>query len=333
MKKILQLLIIALLLFPFNLQFERNEVIEQLEHFEHLSAPIDSIDLINPFDECFFEHSETVERFERLEQFFSSVSLFRFERNEVVERFGRLKQFLLPLDLINLVDPISVHPETTQCHSERSEESPAGPEARKRIDPFSRFSPINLINLINSINQNTAWSQSSQEEDTPTGTNLPKNYVIGSGDVLEIFVWRNEQLSREVVVRPDGKISLPLLQDAQAEGLTVPWLKEEITRRFGEYLENPRVTVIVKQIGSYRVSVLGRVMRPGVYPITGETTLVEAISMAGGFTEWANKRKITVITTEGGEETKLTVNYKKIASGKDPSQNIVLKRGDTIIVP
>jgi polysaccharide export outer membrane protein len=124
-----------------------------------------------------------------------------------------------------------------------------------------------------------------------------------------------------------------LIQDVQAEGLTVLWLKEEITRRFGEYLENPRVTVIVKQIGSYRVSVLGRVVKPGVYPITGKTTLVEAISMAGGFTEWANKRKITVITTEGTEETKVVVNYKKIASGEDPSQNIVLKRGDTIIVP
>jgi len=124
-----------------------------------------------------------------------------------------------------------------------------------------------------------------------------------------------------------------LIQDVQAEGLTVLWLKNEITRRFSEYLEHPRVTVIVNQINSYRVSVLGRVVRPGVYPITGKTTLVEAISMAGGFTEWANKRKITVITTEGGEKTKIIVNYKKIVSGKDPNQNIVLKRGDTIIVP
>ena len=124
-----------------------------------------------------------------------------------------------------------------------------------------------------------------------------------------------------------------MIQDVQAEGLTVLWLKNEITRRFSEYLEHPRVTVIVNQINSYRVSVLGRVVRPGVYPITGKTTLVEAISMAGGFTEWANKRKITVITTEGGEKTKIIVNYKKIVSGKDPNQNIVLKRGDTIIVP
>jgi polysaccharide export outer membrane protein len=159
------------------------------------------------------------------------------------------------------------------------------------------------------------------------------NYVIGQGDVLEVFVWRNENLSRRIVVRPDGKISLPLLQDVQAEGLTVIRLRDEVARRYSEYVNNPRVTVIVSEINSFRVSVLGRVANPGVYPVTGNTTLIEVISMAGGFTEWANKRRITVITREGGKEKKITVNYKKIISGKDPRQNIILKRGDTIIVP
>ncbi len=135
------------------------------------------------------------------------------------------------------------------------------------------------------------------------------------------------------MVRPDGKISLPLLQDLQAEGLKVLELRDQITRMLKEYLENPRVTVIVRQINSYKVSVLGRVATPGVYKITGKTTLVEAISMAGGFAEWANKRRITVITQEGGKKKKIRVNYNKILSGKDPSQNIILKRGDTIIVP
>ncbi len=91
--------------------------------------------------------------------------------------------------------------------------------------------------------------------------------------------------------------------------------------------------MIVNRINSCKVSVLGKVTSPGVYPITGDTTLIEAIAMAGGFTEWANKRKITVITHQGGKKKKITVNYKKIVSGKDPSQNIILKRGDTIIVP
>lgn len=161
----------------------------------------------------------------------------------------------------------------------------------------------------------------------------PEDYVIGKGDILRVFVWRNEQLHSQVVVRPDGKISLPLLQDLQAEGLTVLQLQKEITGKFSEYLNNPKVTVIVNQIGSYKVSVLGRVASPGVYPITGNTTFIEAISMAGGFTEWANKRKITVIRNAGGKKRKLRINYKKIVSGKDPSQNIILKRGDTIVVP
>ena len=119
---------------------------------------------------------------------------------------------------------------------------------------------------------------------------LTDDYIIGQGDVLEVFVWRNEQLSRKVVVRPDGKVSLPLIQDLRAAGSTAIQLKSQITRRLDEYIDNPRVSVIVSEIRSYRVSVLGRVSNPGVYPISGNTTLVEAISLAGGFTEWAYKR-------------------------------------------
>lgn len=160
-----------------------------------------------------------------------------------------------------------------------------------------------------------------------------QDYVIGQGDQLEIVVWRNEQLSRRVVVRPDGRISLPLIQDLQADGLSVLQLQNQIKERLNEHIIDPKVSVIVAAINSYKVSVLGRVVTPGVYPITGNTTIAEAIALAGGFTEWANKRKITVVTQLGGEEVKLIINYKKIASGEDPKQNIVLKRGDIIIVP
>ncbi|MBW2058463.1 MAG: polysaccharide biosynthesis/export family protein [Deltaproteobacteria bacterium] len=205
--------------------------------------------------------------------------------------------------------------------------------AIEHFERFHRLGLVDLTNLMNLFNQPSAWSQESRQQPASSAVKLPRNYVIGQGDVLEVFVWRNEKLSRQVVVRPDGKISLPLIQDVRAEGLTVPWLRNEITRRFSKYLEHPKVTVIVNKINSYKVSVLGRVARPGVYPITGDTTLVEAISMAGGFTEWANKRKITVITHRNGKKEKLVINYKKIVSGKDPSQNIVLKRHDTIIVP
>jgi len=200
------------------------------------------------------------------------------------------------------------------------------------LNPMNPTNPINPTNSTNPINP-VVWAQQPKKPPEAGPIQIHESYVIGQGDLLEVFVWRNEQLSREVVVRPDGKISLPLIQDIQAEGLRVLQLKEQITRRLSEYLENPRVTVIVKEINSYKVSVLGRVVRPGVYPITGNTTLVEAISLAGGFTEWANKRKITVIRDEGGRKQKFRVNYKKIISGKDPSQNIILQRGDTIIVP
>jgi polysaccharide export outer membrane protein len=203
------------------------------------------------------------------------------------------------------------------------------------------FLPLNLFNhqidQINQTNQidriNLIYAQEPKKQLEAGPIQIFESYVIGQGDLLEVFVWRNEQLSREVVVRPDGKISLPLIQDVQAEGLRVLQLKDQITRRFSEYLENPRVTVIVKEINSYKVSVLGRVVKPGVYPITGNTTLVEAISMAGGFTEWANKRKITVITNQGGKKKKIRINYNKIISGKDPNQNIILQRDDTIVVP
>ena len=185
----------------------------------------------------------------------------------------------------------------------------------------------------NSPTTSCAWAESSKSHSRFDSAEIPRNYVIGLQDVLEVFVWRNEQLSRQVVVRPDGKISLPLINDVQAEGLTVMELRNEITHRFSEHINNPRVTIIVSEIMSYKVSVLGRVRRPGVYPITGNTRLVEVISLAGGFTEWANKGKITLITHRGGREKRIRIRYDRIASGKDPGQNIILKRGDTIIVP
>ncbi|NIO21796.1 MAG: hypothetical protein GTN76_13975 [Candidatus Aenigmarchaeota archaeon] len=196
---------------------------------------------------------------------------------------------------------------------------------------------------------NYTWAQDSKKrqeagpvQPTPALTKHPfqtfpldisEDYIIGQGDVLEVFVWRNDQLSRQITVRPDGKISLPLIQDLQAEGLTALQLRDQITRELKQYVQTPTVTVIVSQINSYKVSILGKVGTPGVYPISTRTTLLEAISMAGGFAQWANQKRITVITHQGGQRKELRINYKKIVSGKDPSQNIILKRGDTIIVP
>ncbi len=158
-------------------------------------------------------------------------------------------------------------------------------------------------------------------------------YVIGSEDVLYIHVWREDALSRTVPVRVDGNISLPLVHEVKAQGLTPLKLKENLTERFKEFIENPNVSVTVMEANSFKVYVSGQVKAPGVYRLRSETTLLQIIPVAGGFTEWANQKKILIIRKENGKEKRITVNYKKILKGDAPDSNIILKSGDTIIVP
>ncbi len=158
-------------------------------------------------------------------------------------------------------------------------------------------------------------------------------YVIGSEDVLYIHVWREDALSRTVPVRVDGNISLPLVHEVKAQGLTPLKLKENLTERFKEFIENPNVSVTVMEANSFKVYVSGQVKAPGVYRLRSETTLLQIIPVAGGFTEWANQKKILIIRKENGKEKRITVNYKKILKGDSPDSNTVLKAGDTIIVP
>ena len=156
-------------------------------------------------------------------------------------------------------------------------------------------------------------------------------YVIGPEDVLDIFVWKEESLTKTVPVRIDGKISLPLVDDVQAAGLTPLQLKEEITKRLSGFVDNPTVTVTVREANSYRVFISGEVKQPGIVRIRSEVTLVNLIIMVGGFTEWANKRKILIITKENGKEKRTTANYNKIIDGDKP--DIIIKPGDTVIIP
>jgi polysaccharide export outer membrane protein len=158
-------------------------------------------------------------------------------------------------------------------------------------------------------------------------------YVIGPEDVLYIHVWREDALSKTVPVRVDGNISLPLVHEVKAQGLTPLKLKENLTERFKEFIENPNVSVTVVEANSFKVYVSGQVKSPGVHRLRSETTLLQIIPMAGGFTEWANQKKILIIRKENGKEKRITVNYKKILKGDPPDSNIVLKAGDTIIVP
>jgi polysaccharide export outer membrane protein len=160
------------------------------------------------------------------------------------------------------------------------------------------------------------------------------SYVIGSEDVLYIHVWGEEKtLSKQVTVRIDGKISMPLVDDIQATGLTPLQLKGKLTERLKDFVEAPNVTVIVMEANSFKVYVSGQVKTPGVLRLRNETSLAQAISMVGGLTEWANQSKIIIIRKEDGKEKRFTINYKNIINGKDLKSNIILKAGDTIIVP
>lgn len=159
------------------------------------------------------------------------------------------------------------------------------------------------------------------------------DYVIGPEDILYIHVWKEETLSRTVTVRMDGKISIPLIDDIQVAGKTPLQLKEELTQKLKGFLDNPNATVVVMEANSFRVYISGQVRTPGVYKLRSETSIAQIISMAGGLTEWANPKKIIVIRKEDGKEKRIIVNFKKITQGEDLSANIILKAGDTIIVP
>ena len=156
-------------------------------------------------------------------------------------------------------------------------------------------------------------------------------YLIGPEDVLNIEVWREKNLSGTVPVRMDGKISMPLIHDLQAAGLTPLQLQESLVQKLKEFIENPNVSVTVTEANSFKVYVSGQVKTPGVFKLRAETNLLQIISMAGGFTEWANPKKILIVRKEGGGEKRITANHKRMANGKEPI--LVLQPGDTVIVP
>jgi polysaccharide export outer membrane protein len=172
----------------------------------------------------------------------------------------------------------------------------------------------------------------SKETAATQATDDP-NYVIGAQDVLDISVWKEPEITRTVPVRPDGKISLPLLNDVQAAGLTPVQLAAQITESLKKYVTKPQVTVIVSQINSQRIYILGEVTRPGAYPLLPGMNVLQALSSAGGFTQFAKVSKIYVSRQHGGKQEKYPFDYKNVAGGKHPEENIVLKTGDTIVVP
>lgn len=163
-------------------------------------------------------------------------------------------------------------------------------------------------------------------------------FTIGPEDILEVVVWRNPDLTREATVRPDGMISLPLIGDVQAQGLTTPQLAKVITDRLKEYKENPTVSVSVKQVNSYGIYIVGEVAKPAKYQLKANTTVLQAIAIAGGFTEFASKNQIQVVRNRPNgdgalHEIRIPVRYSDLVSGKGEPGNFILRSGDTLVVP
>lgn len=196
-----------------------------------------------------------------------------------------------------------------------------------RVDEMTRFALVAIAALMVGC---TGVGQAPPPE-PEAGTR--EEYVIGIPDTLRIVVWRNDELSVVVPVRRDGKISVPLVDDVQAEGLTPHELKEVLTEALGEYVTAPDVTVIVQETNSHTVTVVGGVARSGQIPLTREMRVIEAIATMGGFSAWAQKDRIKVIRKVNGKTVEYGFNYGAYTAGKAPDSNLLLMPGDTVVVP
>lgn len=178
----------------------------------------------------------------------------------------------------------------------------------------------------------TPARQPGQPNGATTGLPLPTDYVIGPDDVLGVVFWRDADMSGDVTVRPDGNITLPLIRDVKAAGLRPDELREAITKAATKFIEEPNVTVVVRQINSRNVFITGNVARPGPYQVSGQMTVLHLISVAGGLTEFADSKKIFIMRTEQGKMQSRRFNYNEVSEGKKLEQNIVLQPGDTVVV-
>lgn len=166
-----------------------------------------------------------------------------------------------------------------------------------------------------------------------TGVKPSPLSVIGPGDMLTLFVWKEAELSRDVLVRLDGKITVPLLGEVQAAGRAPQELAADIERDLKKFLAAPSVTLGISQATSARFYVIGQVQKAGEFPLTGRITVLQALAIAGGFKEYAKTEDIVIIRQEGAEQTTIPVNYKRLETGKGLSQNVGLQPGDTVVVP
>ena len=208
---------------------------------------------------------------------------------------------------------------------------------------MNRPSAFSLPVVLGALVASAAWAQqpttpqppatSVAAPELPVGVELPPGYVIGTDDVLAVVFWRDKEMTTDVVVRPDGKITLPLVNDLVAAGKTPDQLRAHITEAASRFVEAPTVSIVVKQINSRKVYITGMVGKSGSFPLSGPTTVLQLISMAGGLNDFADTKNIIINRIENGRQFALKFNYKDVQKGKKLEQNIELKPGDTIVVP
>lgn len=186
-----------------------------------------------------------------------------------------------------------------------------------------RFAPIAGLVLTLAFT-----AQSALAETPPTNA-----YLVEPGDKLEISVWREEGLEKQVIVRPDGGLSFPLVGNVQASGKSIEQLQAEVSEKLKRYIPDPSVTVAAVKLDGSIVYVIGKVARPGVFPMGGRVDVVQALSMAGGMTPYAAANKIRILRREGSKQTAINFSYGDIEKGENLEQNIVLKAGDVVVVP
>jgi polysaccharide export outer membrane protein len=209
-------------------------------------------------------------------------------------------------------------------------------ESMKKVMKTSALLTVVLFAAVagaQSISDRNDKSANAMQSTGPTSdAGAASDYVIGADDTLHISVWKEPDLSETLPVRPDGKISMPLLNDVTAAGLTPLQLKDSITEKLKKYIADPRVTVVVTAMNSRRIFVTGEVVHSGPMTLLPHMTMLQALSQAG-FTQFANLKSIYLLRTENGKQDKLPFNYKEVVKGNHPEQNIVLKPGDTLVVP
>ncbi len=176
--------------------------------------------------------------------------------------------------------------------------------------------------------------ESTSQQAAPNAKRVVDDYRIGPADVLAINVWKDSELTRTVTVRPDGRISLPLVGELEVSGLTASGVQRLIGQRLAEYISSPQVTVIVQEVKSQTYVVVGKVGKPGSYDLGKPTTVLEAIAIAGGFLDFAKTKKVKILRRQpGGQTETLYFDYKQVIKGKNSEQNVELQNGDTIVVP